>query len=234
MKCKYAECAGFTLVELLVAIAIISLLAAFLFPVLARAREVARRTSCLNNMRQLGTAVKLYTQDYDEQLPQGVLLQSNLPWPATWDIQVHSYLKNGQVLMCPSDTYSTRVDVPRVGKQMFRSYALTDHVAGKALAAVTAPASTALMCECVSTAQGGKDNSGWLIWATVIKLGKKSMIAEPPVIFEYPPFRHNETGNYLYLDLHAKALKGPNPRFPGYKTDSDSVALCGRNDPLPQ
>jgi prepilin-type N-terminal cleavage/methylation domain-containing protein/prepilin-type processing-associated H-X9-DG protein len=55
---------GFTLVELLVVIAIISILAAVLFPVFARAREAARRTSCLSNLRQIGTADLMYTEDY--------------------------------------------------------------------------------------------------------------------------------------------------------------------------
>ena len=54
---------GFTLIELLVVIAIIAILAAILFPVFARARENARKTSCMSNMKQLGLAVMQYTQD---------------------------------------------------------------------------------------------------------------------------------------------------------------------------
>jgi len=58
---------GFTLIELLVVIAIIAILAAILFPVFAQAREKARQTSCLSNMKQLGTAAMMYVQDYDER-----------------------------------------------------------------------------------------------------------------------------------------------------------------------
>jgi prepilin-type N-terminal cleavage/methylation domain-containing protein len=54
---------GFTLIELLVVIAIIAILAAILFPVFARAREAARRTSCLSNMRQVTTGILMYSQD---------------------------------------------------------------------------------------------------------------------------------------------------------------------------
>ena len=61
---------GFTLIELLVVIAIIAILAAILFPVFARARESARKTQCLSNMKQLGNAVMMYTNDYDEYFPE--------------------------------------------------------------------------------------------------------------------------------------------------------------------
>jgi len=61
--------AGFTLIELLVVIAIIAILASILFPVFARARENARRTSCLSNLKQVGLGLMMYVQDYDEKYP---------------------------------------------------------------------------------------------------------------------------------------------------------------------
>ena len=60
---------GFTLIELLVVIAIIAILASMLLPVLARAREEGRRTACKNNLRQIGLALSMYAQSWDEMFP---------------------------------------------------------------------------------------------------------------------------------------------------------------------
>ena len=91
---------GFTLIELLVVIAIIAILAAILFPVFSRAREKARQTSCASNMKQLGLAVMMYAQDYDETLP---IPFSGLGWwTGTWKERIFPYVKNIQVYACPS------------------------------------------------------------------------------------------------------------------------------------
>jgi prepilin-type N-terminal cleavage/methylation domain-containing protein/prepilin-type processing-associated H-X9-DG protein len=89
---------GFTLIELLVVIAIIALLAAILFPVFARARENARRTSCQSNLKQIGLGIAQYTQDYDEFLP----VSSGLGTGTTWRTYIYSYVKSEQIFVCPS------------------------------------------------------------------------------------------------------------------------------------
>jgi prepilin-type N-terminal cleavage/methylation domain-containing protein len=61
--------AAFTLIELLVVIAVIAILAALLFPVFAQARDKARQAACLSNLKQIGSALQMYLQDYDEHLP---------------------------------------------------------------------------------------------------------------------------------------------------------------------
>src|SRR5579871_3504640 len=85
---------AFTLIELLVVIAIIAILAAILFPVFAQAREKARQTSCLSNMKQEGLASLMYAQDYDETLPYAALNLPPQPLVMWYDL-VEPYVKSG-------------------------------------------------------------------------------------------------------------------------------------------
>jgi prepilin-type N-terminal cleavage/methylation domain-containing protein len=94
---------GFTLIELLVVIAIIAIIAAILFPVFAQARDRARMSACLSNQRQLGTALTLYVQDYDETYPYiRFYCKSDC---FTWKNAIRPYLKSLDVLACPSNPY---------------------------------------------------------------------------------------------------------------------------------
>jgi prepilin-type N-terminal cleavage/methylation domain-containing protein/prepilin-type processing-associated H-X9-DG protein len=89
---------GFTLIELLVVIAIIAILAAILFPVFAQAREKARAISCISNMKQVGTGLAMYVQDYDEQFPIADYFDDGPSCGGKqheWPDVVYLYIKNG-------------------------------------------------------------------------------------------------------------------------------------------
>ncbi len=101
---------GFTLIELLVVIAIIAILAAILFPVFARARENARRSSCQSNLKQIGLGVMQYTQDYDEKLPARVNFGSQ---QQNWREVIQPYIKSTQLFACPSNTGNTLTTYPK-------------------------------------------------------------------------------------------------------------------------
>jgi prepilin-type N-terminal cleavage/methylation domain-containing protein/prepilin-type processing-associated H-X9-DG protein len=97
---------GFTLLEILVVLAIVGMLAAILLPIFASAREKARQSSCLSNEKQLGLAVTQYLQDNEETYPNGIQQNgSERIWQGEgWAGQCSTYIKNAGVFRCPSDS----------------------------------------------------------------------------------------------------------------------------------
>lgn len=100
--------AGFTLVEVLVVIAVIAILAALLLPVLSASQQRASTTQCLSNVRQIGLAMIQYADDSKSLLPEsGGTILWNQKDPETqdysWSQQIYSYTKNTNVYHCPSD-----------------------------------------------------------------------------------------------------------------------------------
>jgi prepilin-type N-terminal cleavage/methylation domain-containing protein/prepilin-type processing-associated H-X9-DG protein len=173
---------GFTLIELLVVIAIIAILAAILFPVFAKAREKARQTSCLSNVKQIMLGVLQYAQDNDETLPPGAIPK----WvglQVKWYDTLEPYLKNSQILTCPSKSGSLGYGW---NYQEFGYYE-ESHGTGwcTTLGAIEAPAETILLGDSGDTV--ATDNH-YLYRRTDASL----------------PKRHNEGGNMGFCDGHAK------------------------------
>lgn len=188
---------GFTLIELLVVIAIIAILAAILFPVFARAREKARQSSCLSNLKQIGTAEMMYIQDYDEMMHSwseatatGELLYG------VWLLQ--PYVNNTQLFDCPSVRRTHLPDNPAPADNSQRGRAEYGYCYGQLghyeIASLEKPAETVMWVDasacyvfipssCTSAA-GGQD------WRRN----------------EYQA-RHNEGMNTTWADGHAKWMK---------------------------
>lgn len=100
---------AFTLIELLVVIAIIAILAAILFPVFAQAKDAAKKTQSISNMKQIGTATIIYAGDYDDQMPLSAYLKPPVapnPRPVVFSVyeSLDPYMKNLQILVSPADS----------------------------------------------------------------------------------------------------------------------------------
>ena len=93
---------GFTLIEILVVIAIIAILAAMLLPALSQARERARRAACMSNLKQIGLAIFMYAVDYDDSVPDHRTINP-LPDRNEWPYRLYPhYLSSPHVFFCPS------------------------------------------------------------------------------------------------------------------------------------
>ena len=123
---------GFTLIELLVVIAIIAVLAAILFPVFAQARAKARQTACLSNIRQIGTSVLMYAQDYDEMIVHTELGgEEGDAHEYYWGDMIFPYTKNWQILQCPSANQKVlfKTGVTIYSQQWAYNYGINDIIA---------------------------------------------------------------------------------------------------------
>lgn len=231
---------GFTLIELLVVISIIAILSAILFPVFARARENARRSSCQSNLKNVGLAVLQYTQDYDEHVMSGN--QTNVNYIGTgWAGQLTPYTKSTDLFRCPSETgrplavpvapnkyYSYRYNIGLVRDQQGAGYNNWDKIVH--LAQINQSSRTVLMYESseyaftmddqeTSSAAGNgekTDGAGNGVPAGTPMLPVAGWISTMPI---QPYNRHLEGANFLCTDGHVKWLKSDQVSY-GYRNNT--------------
>lgn len=202
---------GFTLIELLVVIAIIAILAAILFPVFAKAREKARQTSCLSNLKQIGLAEHQYSIDYDEMALPVATFDANGLY-VFWPTLVQPYCRSIDFFKCPSDSsnggpgsWYSPLNVDVINGIAYHSYAINwihdwagsasayaggghtaPHAFDASLGSVKEPANTI-------SVQEGDANEFWSTnhIETHRNVGQR---------------RHTDMRNVLFSDGHAKAL----------------------------
>ncbi len=215
-------------------IAIIAILAAILFPVFARARENARRSSCQSNLKQLGLAFMQYDQDFDETQPfDDIGSVDGVSWSGIWMYRMQPYIKSYQILRCPSDS-NANLPAPLAGNS---SYVINDmysnmgggnygafssYVGGLRplkLAAISSPSTTVMATdntsnnECIMTTGG----SGWA-WESLTSVTTTGPYRTWGRLGE----RHLDTTNVLWCDGHVKSVK-----FDALRNSTTSVSTPG-------
>lgn len=225
--------AAFTLIELLVVIAIIAILAAILFPVFAQAREKARQTTCLSNLKQIGLGIMMYTQDYEETLPSSwmnngataaeiTLVGANTATtPAyTWQYMIVPYIKNDQVFLCPSNRFSKKENwrpiytgTPTITQPLHyipnRSVIRQLKIDGLApLASIDRPADSVMVVENKSRWADATWNHAWQpMDVNNIMRNWVANTAESFSADEGFLQAHSKMSNFVFTDGHVKAMR---------------------------
>jgi prepilin-type N-terminal cleavage/methylation domain-containing protein/prepilin-type processing-associated H-X9-DG protein len=219
---------GFTLIELLVVIAIIAILAAILFPVFAQAREKARQTACMNNLKQMATAVLQYISDYDEKFPMAVYapayggpnVGANQPCAFTLFDAINPYLKNSDVTRCPSEPNALYLNAGfRTVMNNMPTCSLPESISYMFNYDICPPGRTPLGAGSISQGTVSIAEIPFVAETTInleadiglsgsCNLMRRKM-SDSSITFPIPiRARHNEMVQVNYADGHAKAVKG--------------------------
>jgi len=190
---RHRKSTGFTLIELLVVIAIIAILAAILFPVFARAREKARQSSCLSNVKEISLAVQMYIQDYDDV----IVVHVTDPYGdmKIWPEHIYPYVKNAQVFTCPSEPGNSWEGGSDSSFGYGMNYWLAGYDIGTVkLADIKRPAETILLAD---------DNYYVLVPSCFLAMYPTDPYCGVDGIARLPA-RHNQGDNFGFVDGHAK------------------------------
>ncbi len=219
---------GFTLIELLVVIAIIAILAAILFPVFARARENARKSTCQSNLKQLGLAAMQYAQDYDEVMVkcyESFSTGGGYTYNTRWYYQstsnpgmLYPYIKNDKVFKCPTDgAYGAN-----------RTIIISSTTSGMPMASIQKPAETILFGDALGPGgnyltgmnTGTSFNGGMIAPLTAANITSytnpsgcngRGLMAQ----------RHTEMAVLAFADGHVKTMRSDSTLAPEYMWDQN-------------
>jgi prepilin-type N-terminal cleavage/methylation domain-containing protein/prepilin-type processing-associated H-X9-DG protein len=217
MSRRIAKRPGFTLIELLVVIAIIAILAAILFPVFAQAREKARQTSCASNMKQIGTGMLMYVEDYDGVYVPHIAAAPVASQQKRWPQLIDPYLKSRALHSCPSgpDINWSLLDQNSAGLITYGLNTWLSTYPGwspdASLATVSRPAETAWVLETGGSQRNGLTQGYFVFYPSIHGAVQNRNHATYGFDYAKAPARlsdrHSDGSNVLWCDGHVKWMR---------------------------
>lgn len=204
---------GFTLVEVLVVIAVVAILSSILMPVFGRARAAARGTACVSNLRQIGQAFSMYTQDWDSYLPGAAPYVSVATPSRAWMVALQPYMVDRRVWVCPENVvpapsyaYNTLLGYPRLMGMAYGE-------GGLSVEAISLPSNTILAYDTPNLRVEANNlngaSSGYGVTVMPGQLSERHPLWESSfrerVHWQRP--RHHDGNNIVFADGHAEWVR---------------------------